>query len=85
MYYCVFLSLVSETVMPLGDAVATLNESSSSSGAGLEVLLQNDQPVTVGIGAKRTKFGRLGALEIVDTYELKYLQAHSICEGKSQR
>lgn len=55
------------------------------------IMLKDDQPVTFGTGgggggggAKRstTTFARLGALEIIDAYELQYLQAHSIYESK---
>lgn len=59
------------------------------------IMLKDDQPVTFGTGGgggsrgggsvmKRstTTFARLGVLEVIDAYELQYLQAHSIYECK---
>lgn len=68
---------MSKTVMPLRDAMAALDASTPQLSVR-KLLLHNDQAVTVGFGAKRTKFGRLGVLEVVDTYELEYLLARSI-------
>ena len=49
-----------------------------------KIMLENNQEIKYNVDAKKEASAKLGTLEIIDKYELKYLLVHATCVGEFQ-
>ena len=56
----------------------TLAEIAKEKVEGQRIILENNGKVRFNVGADRTSATRFGVLEVVDTYDEKYLLAYSL-------
>jgi len=63
---------------------AQLMEMIKEKGNPIQVIFENNMAVTYLNGAERGNVVKFGKIEIVDTYEEKYLLAYAIIDGKKR-